>query len=68
VAYPIVKQSLDPKFTTQLLIDHLTERKHSICASCGFVTIVSADEADAHRRRGHDVLDLCDSKTNLVVN
>jgi len=46
---------------------HLSEWKHSIC-SCDVPKIVSLDEANAHRRRGHDVWDYFDTKANQIVN
>jgi len=46
----------------QLLIDHVSEHKHSICITCDEAKIESAEKADAHRRRGHVVLDYCDCK------
>jgi len=46
---------------------HLSEWKHSIC-SCDVPKIVSLDEANAHRRRGHDVWDYFATKANQIVN
>jgi hypothetical protein len=63
---------LSPKPTSRaamkwLLMEHLSERKYSIC-SCDCPKIVSLDEANAHRRRGHDVWDYFDLKAHQIVN
>jgi hypothetical protein len=46
----------------------LAERKYSICLTCDGEQITCRDEANEHQKRGHDVVEYCATKSNLVVN